>query len=92
MYLCPCWVFITACGLSLVVASGSYSLVAVHRLQIAGLLLLQSKGSRHVGSTVVVHRLSCPVACGILVPRPGIEPMSPVLAGRFLTTEVALLQ
>ena len=35
MYLCLCWVFITACGLSLVAASGSYSLVAVHRLQIA---------------------------------------------------------
>jgi len=35
MYLCLCWVFITACGLSLVAASGSYSLVAVHRLQTA---------------------------------------------------------
>ena len=30
--------------------------------------------------------LSCPVACGILVPRPGIEPLSPALEGRFLTT------
>ena len=28
----------------------------------------------------------CPVACGILVPRPGIKPVSPELAGRFLTT------
>ena len=35
---------------------------------------------------VVVSGLSCPVACGILVPRPGMEPMSPVLDGGFLTT------
>ena len=31
-------------------------------------------------------RLSCPTACGILVLQPGIEPMSPALEGRFLTT------
>ena len=37
-------------------------------------------------SLVVVHGLSCPVACGILVPRPGIEPESPPLASGFLTT------
>ena len=30
--------------------------------------------------------LSCPMACGILVPQPGIELMSPVLPGRWLTT------
>ena len=39
-----------------------------------------------VDSVVEAHRLSCPVACGILIPGPGIEPMSPALAGRFLTT------
>lgn len=27
-----------------------------------------------------------PVACGILLPRPGTEPMFPALQGRFLTT------
>ena len=32
------------------------------------------------------HRFSCPVACGILVPQPGIEPVSPALEGGFLTT------
>ena len=37
-------------------------------------------------SAVVAHRLSCPVAFGILVPRPGIKPMSSALASRFLTT------
>ena len=41
-----------------------------------------------LGSAAVVHSHSCPAACGILVPRPGIEPkhMSPALAGEFLTT------
>ena len=27
-----------------------------------------------------------PTACGILVPQPGIEPVSPAMAGGFLTT------
>ena len=40
----------------------------------------------HAGSVVVALGLSCPVACGILVPRPGIEPTSPALEGGFLTT------
>ena len=31
------------------------------------------------------HELSCPEACGILVPQPGIEPASPALEGQFLT-------
>ena len=38
-------------------------------------------------SLVVACRLSCLVACGILVPRAGIELMSPALEGIFLTTE-----
>ena len=37
-------------------------------------------------SVVVAPGLSCPTACGILVPRPGIEPASPELEGRFFTT------
>ena len=40
----------------------------------------------HMGSVVAVHGLSCPVACGILVPQPGIKPASPALEGGFLTT------
>ena len=36
------------------------------------------------GSVVEVHELSCSVACGILVHRPGIEPT--VLQGGLLTT------
>jgi len=30
-----------------------------------------------IGSGVVVHELSCPVACGILVPGTGIKRVSP---------------
>ena len=50
---------------------------------------LSSCGMRapeHTGSVVAACRLSCPTACGILVPRPGIEPASPALEGGFLTT------
>ena len=42
----------------------------------------------HLGclGLVVAHGLSCSAARGILVSRPGIEPASPALQGRFLTT------
>ena len=63
----PCRVFVAAHRLSLVVAWGRGSLVAV-----CGLL--------------AEHGLSCPVACEILAPQLGIEPASPALGGRFLTT------
>ena len=36
---------------------------------------------------IAAHMLRCSMACGILVPWPGIEPASPALQGRFLTTE-----
>ena len=40
-----------------------------------------------VGASLVVdHRLSFPPACGILVPLLRIEPESPALEGRILTT------
>ena len=35
-------------------------------------------------SLVTARRLSCPMACGILVPPPGIKHMFPALQGRFL--------
>ena len=37
-------------------------------------------------SPVAAAELSFPAACGILVPWPGIEPMSPALEGGFLAT------
>ena len=36
---------------------------------------------------VVAGGLSCPKACGLLVPHPGFEPASPASEGGFLTTE-----
>ena len=38
------------------------------------------------GSGVEAQGFSCPVACEILVSPPEIEPVSPALEGRFLTT------
>ena len=49
-------------------------------------LWLWLSGSRAAGSVVAAHGLSFPEACGILVPRPGIELESSALEGRFLTT------
>ena len=39
-----------------------------------------------MGSVVEVYGLSCPVACGILFPQPGIKSTSPALEGGFLIT------
>ena len=38
-----------------------------------------------VGSVAVALGFSCPAACGILVPQPGIELISLALEGGFLT-------
>ena len=35
----------------------------------------------------MAHGLSCPAAWGILVPRPGIEPVSLALEGGFLALD-----
>ena len=37
-------------------------------------------------SVVVAHRLSCSESCGMLVPQPGVKPVSPVLQDGFITT------
>jgi len=52
-----------------------------------GLWSTQAQELQHVGfSLVAAHGLSFPVACGILVPPSGIEPMTPALESQFLTT------
>ena len=93
-------VFVTARGLSLVAASGGYSLLRCEGFSLQWLLLLWSTGSRHTGfsscstwaqqlrlagSRVQAQQF---VAHGHMwnLPRPGIEPMSPAFTGRFLTT------
>ena len=85
MFSFICIFFLAVLGLcccldfSLVVASRGYSLVAVHDLCVV-LPLMRSTGSRG-------RRLRCPVAREILIPRLGIEPVSPALAGWFFTAE-----
>ena len=84
MYVWLCWVFVSVRGLSLAAASGGHSssrcaglppsrpLVAEHRLQTRR---LSSCGSR------------AELLRGMWdLPRPGLEPASPPLAGRFSTT------
>ena len=73
------WVFVAACGLSLVVASGGCS-----SLWCAG---FTSGGSR----ALELRLSSCGMRALLLhgmwdLPGPGLEPMSPALAGGFLTT------
>jgi len=46
----------------------------------------QAQYLQHMGTIVVVCSFSCSTACGILIPRPRIEPMSPAMEGGFLTT------
>ena len=84
-YFWLCWVFVSVRGLSPVAASGGHSssrcaglftiaasLVAEHRLQTCR---LSSCGSRDS----LLHGMWD-------LPRPGLEPVSPALAGRFSTT------
>ena len=62
-------------GLSLVAASGGYSSLWRVGLSPRWLLSLRSTGSRHAGSVVVAHGLSCSAACGIF-PDQGLNPFS----------------
>ena len=91
------WIFVAAHGLSLVAVSGGYSSLRCVGFSLRWLLLLQSTGSRCMGfsscgSQALEHRLSsCGARAWLLhgmwdLPRPGLEPCPPALAGRFLTT------
>ena len=94
------WVFVAACRLSLVAASGGYSSLQCVGFSMWWLLLLQTMGPRVsklqqlqcMGSVVVALRLSsCGAQAQLLCSRwdclrPGIEPVSLALAGRFLTS------
>ena len=83
-YFWLCWVFISVRGLSPVAASGGHS-----SSRCAGLSLSRPLVAEHRLQT---HRLSsCGSRAQLLrgtwdLPRPGLEPVSPALAGRFSTT------
>ena len=99
-----CWVFIAACGLSLVAASRGYSLLWCTGFSSLWLLLCwapalgaqapvaAARGLSNCGLWALEHRLcSCGARAQLLrsmwdLPRPGLEPVSPALAGGFLTT------
>ena len=96
LYFWLSWVFVAARRLSLVVASGGYSLLWCAGSSSQWLLPLRSTGSRRVslscGSWALERRLS---SCGTRAqllhgmwdpPAPGLELTSPALADRFLTT------
>ena len=74
--LCCCTQAFSSCG------EQRLLFVAVHGLLTAVASLALEHRLQGVRASVVVgHGLSCPVACGT-----GIEPVSPALPGRFLTT------
>ena len=85
IYLWLCWVFVSVRGLSLAAASGGHFFIAVHGpLSIAASLLaehrLQTRRLSNCGSRAQLLR-------GMWdLPRPGLEPVSPALAGRLPTT------
>ena len=78
-----CWVFVSVRGLSLVAASRGHS-----SSRCTGLTVVASV----VANRLQTRRLSsCGSRAQLLhgmwdLPRPGLEPMSPALAGRFSTT------
>ena len=64
IYLWQCWIFTAAWGLSLVVASGGYSLLWCAGFSLWRLLLLRSTGCRHSGfSSCGTH--SVVAVCGL---------------------------
>ena len=72
-------------GLSLVAASGGYSSLRCVGFSLWWLLLLWSTGSERVGFNGCGARAL--LLCGMWdLPGPGLEPVSPALAGGFLTT------
>ena len=73
IYFWLLWFFVAVHGLSLIVANAGCSLLWGMGFSLGWLLLLWSTGSRCAGSVVVVHGLSCSVACGIF-PGQGSNP------------------
>ena len=97
IYFGLCWVFVAVRGLSLVAAGGGYYSLRCAGFSLRWLLLLRSTGSRRAGFSscgwrTLERRLSsCGAWAQLLhgmwdLPRPGLEPASPALAGRPPTT------
>ena len=85
IYFWLCWVFIPVRGLSLVAASGGPLFIAVCRPLTVAASLVAEHGLQ------TCRLSSCGSRAQLLrgmwdLPRPGLEPVSPALAGRFSTT------
>ena len=67
----------------------SVTLTAARGLRVRGSAACSTQAFqlRCSGSAVMTCRLSCPMACGILVPQPRMEPMNPALGGGSSPTE-----
>ena len=89
VFTVACRIFCCCMGFSLVVACGfSLSSCGARAPEHVGSVVCGTRALalRRASSVVVARGLSCPTACGILVPQPEIEPVSPALEGRFFTT------
>ena len=82
LYFLNIYLFLLICLAASGLSSACRLFVAAHGL----LSSCDTWAVEREGSVVVAHGLSCPEACRILVPRPGIEPTFPALEGGFLTT------
>ena len=80
------WVFVAVCGLSVVRQAGATLGCGVRASHCGGFSCCGAQALQCTGSVVVAHGLSCSVACGIFLDQ-GSNPVSPALAGGFLTTE-----
>ena len=85
VYFWLCWVFVSVRGLSLVAASGGHFSLWCAGLSLSWPLLvaehrLQMRRPSNCGSRAQSLR------CMWDLPRPGLEPVSPALVGRFSTT------
>ena len=79
--LCCCAQAFSSCS-----EPGLFSSCGVQASHCSGFSCCEHELEGAQASAAVVQELSFPTACGILVPRPGIEPMYPALAGGFLMT------
>ena len=97
IFVAPSGIFLLQCVVSLLRCLG-FSLVVVCRCSLSGcgarapdcmgsaVFGMRALSLRCMSSIAVAHGLSCPVACGILVPQLGIEPASPALEGGGFST------
>ena len=92
IYFWLCWVFTAARQLSLVVASEGYSSLQCAASHCGGFSCCGARALGARASVVVARGLSsCGARASLLrsmwnLPRAGLKPMSPSLAGGFLTT------